>query len=265
MMTALDLPLVASDRKLGGMRPLKAWHHFRKLVADKEDTAQVFHIIEALKSRKSVQRAWDWIESDEGRAMMARPLDIPAMLDDHARWADCGPNTVAAHYIAFMKREGLSAHGLVEESYRWLPREARHADRTEWYFDRLRDTHDLFHILTGYGRDALGEACLLGFSYEQNRNLGVKFIAYAGTREIKRATRTRAPLFKAVREGRALGKAARMLGHMDVETIMRLDIADARRELNVGKPDVYFECLRILREEGTLESDLMAPQAAAAA
>ena len=43
-MTFANRPLVHPDRKITGMRPLKAWGHFRKLVANKEDTEQVFHI-----------------------------------------------------------------------------------------------------------------------------------------------------------------------------------------------------------------------------
>lgn len=263
-MTILDRPLISPDRQITGMRPIKAWRHFRQLVADKEDTAQVFHIVEALKGRTSMDIAFAFLRSAQGRAFMAANENIPAMLDDHARWADCGPDTVAAHYIAFMKREGLSAAGLVAESHRFLPPEQRPLDQTEWYYERVRDTHDLFHILTGYGRDALGEAALLGFSYEQNRNLGVKFIAYAGAREIKKSTRSRAPIYAAIGEGRRLGRAAARLAHMDVERVMREDIAAARARLNIGKPETYFACLRILREEGTLEDDLLAPQPAAA-
>lgn len=264
-MTLAERPLVHPDRRLSGMKPLKAWRHFRKLVENKEDTAQVFHIIEALKGRASHRQAWDFVRSDEGKAFLDDATDIPAMLDDHECWVDCGPETVAAHYIAFMRREGLSAAGLVAESHRWLPPEKRHADLTEWYFERLRDTHDLFHVLTGYGRDALGEAALLGFSYEQNRNLGVKFIAYAGAREIKKASGTRAPIFGAIAEGRRLGRAATKLAHMDVAAVMRMDLATARAMLNVGKPEVYFECLRILNAEGNVDTDLLAPAQAAAA
>ena len=33
-----------------------------------------------------------------------------------------------------------------------------------------RDMHDLRHVVTGYGRDELGEACLLAFNYAQNKN-----------------------------------------------------------------------------------------------
>jgi ubiquinone biosynthesis protein COQ4 len=255
-MAFTDLPLVAADRKVSGFRPLKVLHHFGKLVEDKEDTEQVFHIIEATKGKRSHAQAHSFIRSPEGQRFMADAVDIPAMLDDHARWADCGPNSVAAHYIAFMKREGLSAAGLVAESHRWAPPESLPRDQTQWYFDRLRDTHDLFHVLTGYGRDALGEVSLLGFSYEQNHNTGILFIAYAGARQIRKVSGTKAPLFAAIKEGRKLGKAAAKISHQDIAALMREDIGEARARLNIGKPDVYRQCLAILESEGTMREQL---------
>ena len=255
-MTLISLPLVAPERKVSGFRPFKVLHHFSKLVEDKEDTEQVFHIIEATKGKRSHNQAWGFIASEEGQRFLREETNIPAMLDDHSRWADCGPNTVAAHYIAFMKREGLSAAGLVAESHKWLPPEARHADLTEWYFERLRDTHDLFHVLTGYGRDALGEASLLGFTYQQNHNKGILFIAYAGARQIKKVSGTKAPLFAAIKEGRKLGKAAAKIAHQDIAALMAEDIGEARARLNIGKPEVYRQCLAILQSEGVAREQL---------
>ncbi|WP_299192403.1 Coq4 family protein [uncultured Erythrobacter sp.] len=257
-MAYLDLPIVTEDRDLAGFRPIKALRHFRKLVADKEDTKQVFFIIEALSGNQIRYQAEEFIATPEARNMMEREdtLAIADMLDDHDRWADCAPNSVAQHYMRFMKREGLTANGLVDESYAWRPREERPNDQLEWYLNRLRDTHDLFHVLTTYGRDALGEAALLGFSYEQNHNLGVKFIAYAGARQIKKTTQTKAPLYAAVKEGRRLGKAALKLAHMDVEAVMREDIDAARKRLNIGVPVIYRQCLAQLESEGFAESDL---------
>lgn len=255
-MAVTDLPLVASDRKTSGFRPLKVLHHFGKLVEDKEDTEQVFHIIEATKGRKSHAQAHAFVRSPEGQRMMTEGVELPAMLDDHARWADCGPETVAAHYIAFMKREGLSAAGLVAESHKWAPPESLPQDQTQWYFDRLRDTHDLIHVLTGYGRDALGEASLLGFTYEQNHNKGILFIAYAGARQIKKVSGTKAPLFAAIKEGRALGRAAAKIAHQDIAALMREDIGEARKRLNIGRSEVYRQCLAILHGEGVSREQL---------
>ncbi|MEM7700910.1 MAG: Coq4 family protein [Pseudomonadota bacterium] len=262
-MAILDRPLVAPERTVSGMKPLKALHHFGKLVDDKEDTAQVFHIIEAMKTKKGHQQGWDFIRSEKGQRFLRDQVDIPGSLDDHARWADLPQSSVAQRYMRFMKREGLSAQGLVDESHRWEPENERPDDLTQWYFDRLRDTHDLFHVLTGYGRDALGEAALLGFSYAQNHNPGVIFIAYAGARQIKKVSGTRAPLYRAVREGQRLGKAAAKLAHEDVEALMREDIDAARARLNIGKPETYFECLRILEAEGNVVEDVTLSEAAA--
>jgi ubiquinone biosynthesis protein COQ4 len=263
-MSLANRPLVHPDRQISRMRPLKAWGHFRKLVSDKEDTAQVFHITEALKTRRTHDQACAFIASPDGQRFLAEETDIPAMLDDHARWGDCGPDTVAARYIAFMKREGLSAAGLVAESEKFMPLEQQPQDQIAWYYHRLRDTHDLFHILTGYGRDALGEASLLGFTYEQNYNRGVWFIAYAAAHQIKKQTGTRAPIYASINEGRRLGRAARKIAHMDVEAVMRMGIGEARAMLGVGRPETYFECLRILETEGLAAMNLMGPQAVAA-
>ncbi len=263
-MALLDRPMVSEDREVSGFHPLKVLRHFGKLVEDKEDTEQVFHIIEATKGKKSHQQAWDFIRSPEGQRFLRDETDIPGSLDDHERWADLPENSVGKRYMAFMKREGLTAAGLVEESHKWAPPESRPNDLTEWYFNRLRDTHDLFHVLTGYGRDALGEAALLGFSYSQNHNKGILFIAYAGARQIKKVSGTKAPLYSAVREGQRLGKAAAKLAHMDVEAVMRKDIDEARARLNIGEPVIYRKCLRILESEGNMAADLdlSEPQAA---
>lgn len=265
-MALLDLPIVAADRDLTGFRPIKALLHFRKLVEDKEDTKQVFHIIEALKGRKIREQAEEFLRSPKAEGFMRREdtLAIADMLDDHARWADCGPDTVAQNYMRFMKREGLTANGLVDESYDWRPREERPQDQVEWFLNRLRDTHDLFHVLTTYGRDALGEASLLGFSYEQNQNLGVKFISYAAARQIKKTTGSSAPIYAAIKEGRRLGKAAKKLAHMDVETVMREDISVVRQQFNIGEPLVYRQCLAQLESEGFAEADLAISEAKAA-
>ena len=255
-MELLDRPLVAPERKVSGYRPLKLLHHFGKLIEDKEDTEQVFHIIEASKGRKSHQQAWDFIKSPDGQRFLHEGTDIPSMLDDHERWADLPANSVGKRYMAFMRREGLSAAGLVEESHKWVPPESRPEDLTEWYFNRLRDTHDLFHVLTGYGRDALGEGALLGFSYSQSYNKGILFIAYMGARLMKKVSGTNAPLYSAIREGQRLGRAAAKLAHMDVEAVMREDIDEARKRLNIGEPVIYRQCLEMLAREGIDPADL---------
>jgi ubiquinone biosynthesis protein COQ4 len=67
---------------------------------------------------------------------------------------------------------------------------------------------------------------------------------------------TKAPLYASVKEGRALGKAAAKIAHQDIAALMREDIGAARARLNIGKPEVYRECLAILESEGNRREDL---------
>jgi len=56
--------------------------------------------------------------------------------------------------------------------------------------NRMRDTHDLWHVVTGYKGDLVGEASLLAFLFAQTRNPGVGFIVavalLVGTRKLSR-------------------------------------------------------------------------------
>jgi len=189
------------DRPPAKIQPLKAWRHFRKLIANKEDTEQVFHIIAALSGRKFGEMARKFWETPKGKALLESNERLIDMLDDHDSIKKLPAGTVGRAYVEFMEREGLSAAGLEAEYAQFRTSYPVFGDVVERYGDRLRDTHDMLHILTGYGRDALGEQCVLGFTYAQNHNLGVGFIAYAGGLELKYRVAKSAPIMKAVHEG----------------------------------------------------------------
>ena len=254
MFAADGTVLLHPDRAPARYRPLRAVRNFRKLMKDKEDTAAVFKIFESLPSKDFLPRVAELALSERGEMLRSAEPNLPEILDDHAALRRTPAGSLAHAYCDFMEAEGLSAAGLVAESDR--AGRPRYPDLLEWFINRSRDTHDLFHVLTGYGRDALGEASLLGFSYEQNHNTGILFIAYAGARQIRKVSGTKAPLFAAIKEGRKLGKAAAKIAHQDIAALMREDIGEARARLGIGKPEVYRQCLAILGSEGILSEEL---------
>ena len=77
------IPFHHPDRPESEFRPLKAWHHFRNLMADKEDTEQVFHIIAALRGRKFRAVAEKFWHSDKGQNLLASDQRLIDILDDH--------------------------------------------------------------------------------------------------------------------------------------------------------------------------------------
>src|SRR3546814_10375699 len=102
-------PFSHPDRTDTGFRPLKALHHFRKLIADKEDTEQVFHIIDALRDRRFDRSARAFFATAEGKKILAERPYLPAMLDDHDALRKLPEGSVGRVYVDFMERDGLTA------------------------------------------------------------------------------------------------------------------------------------------------------------
>ena len=94
----------------------------------------------------------------------------------------------------------------------------RFEDGIDRYGDRLRDTHDLHHILTGYGHDRLGKQMfdLQAFTLHNSAIWTYKLIAYMGGFELKRRVARSSPIMTAVHEGYRIGKAAKNLVHEDI-------------------------------------------------
>jgi ubiquinone biosynthesis protein COQ4 len=263
---AKDLPMTVipfhhPDRPGSEFRPLKAWHHFRKLIADKEDTEQVFHIIAALRGRKFRDIAGKFWHSEKGQQILGTSVRLIDILDDHETIKKLPAGTVGRAYVDFMEREGLTAAGLEAEYGKFEDNGKRFNDGIDRYGDRLRDTHDMLHVLTGYGRDALGEQCVLAFTYAQNRNLGVGFIAYAGGFELKRQVAPKASVMSAVREGHRIGNAALNIVHEDIVALLREPLIDARKRLGIGEPVIYRQVHEQMRAGGIDPYDLLAAAA----
>ena len=261
-MTAI--PLIHPDRTDTGFRPLKALHHFRKLIADKEDTEQVFHILDALRDNRFKRSVARFFATAEGQKVLADRPYLPAMLDDHDALRKLPEGSVGRVYVDFMEREGLTAQGLVDESMKFRRTKPRFDDMVELYGDRLRDTHDLFHILTGYGRDALGEQCVLGFTYGQTGNYGNFFIAYAGGYELKRSVKGDAPVMGAIRQGQRHGKASKPIIEQDIRALLAEPLDAARARLGIGEPTLYHEAHRAYRNRGIDPYNFLAAKAAMA-
>lgn len=260
-----NLPLIDPARPRLGYRPLKAWHHFRKLVQNKENTEEVFHIFEALPWKGLFAAGEAFLTTDAGQELRRREPYLPALLDDHARLRKMPAGSLAHAYCDFMEREGLTAKGLVDEFERFMSARGDFRDQFAWYLDRIRDTHDLLHVLTGYGRDALGEQCVLAFTYSQQPAPAHLFIAYAGGVEIRREVKSSAPVFAAIREGQALGRACPRLAEQSILDLLPLTPEEARARLNITPPKHYRECHRIWREMGLDPYQVLKPKVSAKA
>ncbi len=236
----------------------KAYRHFRELLKDKEDTAEVFKIFESLPSKTFMPRVRKLTLSEQGEKLRADEPSLPPILDDHEALRKLPKGSVAHAYCDFMESEGLTAAGLAAEAEKLG--NPKYGDLVEWFGFRQRDTHDLMHVLTGYGRDGLGEQCVLLFTHGQSPSHGHLLIGYAGALQIKKTVKSSAPVFKACRQAHKTGVACPPLVAMSIRELLATDLQEARARLNIPEPHWYRECHRIWRSEGLDPYDLLAPR-----
>lgn len=261
--TGKDITLYDDRRVMPGYRVGKAWHHFRELLKDKENTAEVFHIFESLPWKGVIPAGRAFLTLERGQRIRESEPFLPDLLDDHEALRKLPEGSLAHAYCDFMEAEGLTAHGLVDEFDKFADGRMVFDDQFQWYFNRLRDVHDLLHVLTGYGRDALGEQCVLAFTYSQQPSPAHLFIGYAGGLEIKKGDKFKVPVFKAIREAQKQGKACPRIMEQPVRELLALPLEEARRRLNITPARYYAEAHAIWRANGIDPYDLLGTKKAA--
>jgi len=249
---------ISPDRERPKLKPITAWRHMQKLIANKEDTEQVFHIIEALNGDAALKDFERFLSTPTGQARLEKRTYLPPILDDHDPLIALPRGSVGRTYAEFMEREGLSAAGLVAESERRPAALRAVDDDLRWYGNLLRDTHDMMHILTGYGRDALGEAALLGFTHSQHGGLGVSFIAFMGGRQIAKVAPRDARIRDVIREARQNGRLAQRIIDQDIEALLPKQLEDVRRDLSINEPKAYKRAHEVIRAYGLDPYEAMA-------
>ena len=227
-----------------------AFRAMRKLLANGDDTEQVFIIMRALNGAAVPKRLQRLLQSPAGAQQLERHVELAERLSDPAFIAGFGAGTVGASYRAFLEETGYSAAGLVEVSK--VTRTLSANDACAWMGRRTRDVHDIWHVLTGYKADeSLGEAALVAFSHAQAGGLGWAFIAFAATLKSLRVSGNWA-FARAVWEGWRHGRKARWLLGEDYEALLHEPLAAARQRLGIGEPLAYRTAQRRLREQGLL-------------
>jgi ubiquinone biosynthesis protein COQ4 len=231
--TDAALPAPISTR----LQPGKALAALRRLLADKEDTVAVFEIMRALNGGSTAKAYARLLETAQGGRLAYQRAELSDRLKDTA-WLESLPaNSLGAAYLAFLRKNGFTPDGLVETSnVGAAPVEQQHP--YAWFGRRTRDAHDLWHILTGYETDGLGEASLVAFSFAQTGGLGWALIALGvWTRAMRSGGRAQA---QTIVEGYRIGRRAAWLQAEDYDRLLAEPLDAARRRLKLERPERYL-------------------------
>lgn len=217
----------------GVKRAIEAATALRNVLRDPDDTKQFFRFMEALGSRAPAGFTTRFALSRPGARLLAERPSILPLLRDRAMLATLPPNSLGRAYLAFMERDGLTADFLVEASNVSSDGDAL-GDDADYIGERLRDTHDLWHVVTGYGGDLLGEAAVLTFTFAQTTNLGIGVVAGLAAVLADEPDARRLLL-----DAFARGMRAAWLPGVEWESLLADDLAAVRLRLRVGPAPIY--------------------------
>jgi ubiquinone biosynthesis protein COQ4 len=224
------------------VRPRAAWAALSNLIKDPDDTSQVFEIIDALAGRSFEKSFKRFRRSPNGPRWIEEQPDIVAVLNDRDALGEMPVGSLGRAYLDFVIREDLTPEGLSSAS-KEFDQDPEAPKGAYWFGARLRDTHDLHHVLTGYNRDLVGEASLLAFTWAQTRNRGIGAIvlmAYIRSGQNNPAARGM------IRAGYRRGRKAAWFPEQDWEQLLMQPLEDVREHLRLGDLPAYDE----VRSEG---------------
>lgn len=112
----------------------------------------------------------------EQRSIDSRSVDLDAL-------AALPAGTLGHAYATFMR-----AHGLTPDVFDGRPDNVRD-DRAAFVIQRMRQTHDLWHVVTNAETDPAGEVALQAFTFAQVRAPSSAILAALGTLRSLRYTR----------------------------------------------------------------------------
>ncbi len=220
---------------LGSFAPRRAVVALTKLLRDPDDLPQVFTMIEALSGPTHEHMRSRLEASAAGAQLLRDKPEIAPLLEDRAALARLPEGSLGRAYLAFMESEGISAAGIVAASQEGRKVAIEGGTDLEYLQRRMRDTHDLWHAVTGYRGDILGEAALLGFIMAQTRNPGVALIFGAALFKSRDQRGARRLILDGFRRGR------RAAWFVDVawEAQLGRPLNDVRLDLGIDVLPVY--------------------------
>jgi ubiquinone biosynthesis protein COQ4 len=217
-----------------GWYPRRTFRALRALVANPDDTRHVFTIIESLSGHAPLRVLARFRASESGRRLLETRAQILPILRDRTKLEAMPKGSLAHAYLAFLDREKITADGLVQASVDGETGVFTRGGDFEYVGDRLRDTHDLWHAVSGYHGDVRGETALLAFSVAQTKNPGVALIVAAGLLKAHDLE-----LFGLVRRAFVNGRQAEWLPAVEWELLLPLPVEEVRRRLRVELAPKY--------------------------
>jgi ubiquinone biosynthesis protein COQ4 len=208
-----------------------AFRLLRELIRDPSDTDKVFAFFEAVGGDDGPRHFARLVADPGGRRLLAARPQLIEALSDEAYLASLPDDSLGTWYLRFIRSRGFSPAGLLEARERGAGKRVEEVPERAWFYDRINLMHDLWHVLTGYGTDELGEAALLAFSEAQIPNRSFPLILLAAVVKGPKSWDFAWPryLWRAYRRGRR----AKLLTAAPFEELLPVSVHEVRARLGI--------------------------------
>jgi len=226
------------DRFPASVKPVSAAVALIKFLHDKEDTAQVFRIFDCLDGPQSEKNFQRFAATEGGKKMMRENADLAPLLSEK-EWLRALPaDTLGGQYIRFMDAENIGAEGLIEFEKKADARSLQLEPGRRIFISTGYQLHDVWHVLVGYGRDLVGEASVLAFTYGQLHIKGINLLCRTlGVKET--LLNLGVPVWSILNEAEKIGREAEWLLPQDWKALLETPLDEVRATLNVATPARY--------------------------
>ena len=229
------MPDTHSTRAPEALHPLRALRALLVVMRNPEDTATGALMVRHLTG-SSQRRFFERFALDPSGAKILRDgRRLERTLADRDSLAALPSGSLGRRYFEWTRDEDISAEGLlnaIEPAFRDAPVLSPSEDLIN-----IRGTvsHDLWHVVTGYGRDLLGESALLHMIRMQYGNTGLILPIWLAMLSPDIGSAGRRLMWDARRRARE----AAWLPVQDWEALLPKPLAEVREQLCLGEPPQY--------------------------
>jgi len=213
-----------------GRDTLKMGRAFIRLVQDPNRLDEVFDMADAMdRNEEVIQPILEAFAATESGAAGLR--NQPRVVIDMPYLKGLPEGTLGRAFATFVEGEGIDPASLF--------RDRPVADEKEWLFEHLFETHDIWHVVTGFGTDVAGELGLQAFYLAQfPARLGNLLIAAGLLNTFLFRFDDRIPRMGEIAKGWTMGRQAQPLLGIDWTSLWDRKLEDVRRELAITAADL---------------------------
>ncbi len=171
-----------------------------------------------------------------GSRILAERRPLPPGLLDPKRLEQLPPGSLGFEYARHCREQHLDPMLISVESEKVaceIPATPEH----RFVYDRHRDSHDFWHVVTGYGTDMAGEAGIIAWTYGQTRNKAYLLICLLNAFICLK--RGRPDVFATVWRGIRHGRRSPLLLAVDWDAYLARPIDEVRRVLGIELAPAY--------------------------